>query len=456
MMRVLTWINCTILAALLLTGTAIAQNPGPTDDEGYRYYITPFVGWTFFDSDRLFANGLDLNDDAYWGGRAGARLTKRLWLDVAGGYTGIKDCRECIERWTHYSANLMLAQPSHRLLNPFISLGGGWSNYKDARGTSENTGTLEAAAGLHVRVSDAIGIRLEARDILSLSKSKRTNERMNDIVVGAGLTLGFGGKPKVVEQDSDGDGVYDSGDNCPDTPRGCRVDIYGCPIDSDGDGVCDGIDQCPDTPRGCLVDARGCPIDSDGDGVCDGLDTCPNTPQGCLVDASGCPLDSDGDGVCDGLDNCASTPAGSRVDKDGCPIAGRELELEMELLNTGMLRISDIHFDLDKSTIRPDAYAVLDTVGRVLTKWEGLEIKIDGHTDSRASDAYNLSLSNRRSASVRAYLLEHFPQFQPSQITSEGFGESQPLVPNTSEVNMQANRRVEFVVLNKEILEIPK
>ncbi len=59
--------------------------------------------------------------------------------------------------------------------------------------------------------------------------------------------------------------------------------------DSDGDGVPDHLDKCPDTPRGVTVDTQGCPIDSDGDGVADYLDKCPGTPPGVRVDTEGCP-----------------------------------------------------------------------------------------------------------------------------------------------------------------------
>lgn len=66
----------------------------------------------------------------------------------------------------------------------------------------------------------------------------------------------------------------------------------GCPRDSDGDGVVDTADRCPNTPAGTQVDASGCPIpvDSDGDGVRDIDDRCPNTPPGIRVDARGCQL----------------------------------------------------------------------------------------------------------------------------------------------------------------------
>ncbi|MEA3544944.1 MAG: OmpA family protein [Thermodesulfobacteriota bacterium] len=60
-------------------------------------------------------------------------------------------------------------------------------------------------------------------------------------------------------------------------------------LDSDGDGVTDDKDWCPNTPKGAPVDKNGCPTDSDGDGVFDYLDNCPNTPKGVSVDATGCP-----------------------------------------------------------------------------------------------------------------------------------------------------------------------
>jgi OOP family OmpA-OmpF porin len=94
-------------------------------------------------------------------------------------------------------------------------------------------------------------------------------------------------------RDTDGDGVYDHLDKCPNTPRGTKVDAVGCPVetDADGDGVLDNKDRCPGTPRGVAVDMNGCPLDSDGDGVLDHKDACPNTPNGVPVDKFGCPLD---------------------------------------------------------------------------------------------------------------------------------------------------------------------
>ncbi len=79
---------------------------------------------------------------------------------------------------------------------------------------------------------------------------------------------GVGGSPDAKpcvkdEMDSDGDGVPDSRDRCPNTPKGAPVDANGCPLDSDGDGVPDYKDNCPGTPKGAKVDPKGCEIMAD-------------------------------------------------------------------------------------------------------------------------------------------------------------------------------------------------
>jgi len=67
-----------------------------------------------------------------------------------------------------------------------------------------------------------------------------------------------------------------------------------------------------------VCEEEACPADTDGDGVTDDLDQCPNTPAGVAVDENGCPKDTDGDGVPDYLDKCPGTPKGAKVNSDGC------------------------------------------------------------------------------------------------------------------------------------------
>ncbi len=143
--------------------------------------------------------------------------------------------------------------------------------------------------------------------------------------------------PPPAPSDSDGDGVRDASDQCPDTPEGTAVDNVGCAAtgpDTDEDGVPDSADQCDTTPAGAEVDTTGCAAeerDSDGDGVNDADDECPRTPvtvenvddRGCPVSDPGAP-DVDDDGVGDDVDQCLETPAGETVDANGC--AASELD----------------------------------------------------------------------------------------------------------------------------------
>lgn len=120
--------------------------------------------------------------------------------------------------------------------------------------------------------------------------------------------------------DSDGDDVPDRIDRCPDTgDEGFGLTDNGCPIkDDDSDGVGNDVDNCSGTPIEAEVDSKGCALDSDGDGVSDYKDECPNTGETPLgVDSEGCAIeDDDGDGKTNVVDQCPQT-YGSPT--SGCP-----------------------------------------------------------------------------------------------------------------------------------------
>ncbi|MFN8549472.1 MAG: OmpA family protein, partial [Candidatus Eisenbacteria bacterium] len=225
----------------------------------------------------------------------------------------------------------------------------------------------------------------------------------------------------------------------------------GCPSDDDKDGIFDGLDQCPDTPEGAKVDGVGCPVDADLDGVYDGLDRCANTPTGAQVDLEGCPTDADHDGIWDGLDQCPNTPTNARVDAKGCPI--EVSEKEVELLDTGKITVRNINFETGKWDLKPESMPVLDEIGAILLNWPELKIEIGGHTDARGSDKFNLELSGERANAVREYLLTRFPSIRAEQYSAKGYGEAMPLASNQTTEGMAKNRRVEFKVLNTDVLK---
>lgn len=208
------------------------------------------------------------------------------------------------------------------------------------------------------------------------------------------------------------------------------------PKDSDGDGVTDDKDRCPDTPKGRKVDAYGCELDSDGDGVVDALDKCPDTPKGRKVDAQGCEIDTDGDGLVDALDKCPTVYAKTA---DGCPPPPPPPAEPRKLILEG------VNFDNDKATLKPEAMATLDQAAATLKEWGNVRVEVAGHTDSKASDAYNQALSERRARAVRDYLISR--GIAAERLTAKGYGESQPIADNATEEGRARNRRVELVPL---------
>ena len=235
------------------------------------------------------------------------------------------------------------------------------------------------------------------------------------------------------ELDSDHDGVVDRLDQCPDTPAGATVDARGCELDSDHDGVVDRLDQCPDTPAGATVDARGCELDSDHDGVVDRLDQCPDTVAGAKVDARGCELDSDGDGVVDRLDLCLDTPVGVRVDASGCPLPKT-------------LKLEGVRFDNDSDVLRHESDAILDEATATLKRYPEFKVEVAGYTDSRGSSEHNLDLSSRRAKAVMDYFIAH--GISADRLSAKGYGDANPIANNYLEEGRMKNRRVDLRPLN--------
>ncbi len=103
-------------------------------------------------------------------------------------------------------------------------------------------------------------------------------------------------------------------------------------------------------------------------------------------------------------------------------------------------RIEGLEFEFDKAVITPRGRRVVDRVATRLRECPDVRLYVDGHTDSRGSDAYNLGLSRRRAASVRSYLIER--GIRAGRLQSRGFGESQPVASNETDAGRARNRRV--------------
>ena len=316
------------------------------------------------------------------------------------------------------------------MFSPYLHVGVGSFRF-DANNAPHVDGAMySAGAGFLLDIfGDRTALRGEWRH--RVDRANRTS--MGDDVFSLGIHIPFGAqKTKFV--DTDGDGVADSMDRCPNTPAGTAVDAYGCELDSDNDGVKDSKDQCPGTPQGVKVNATGCALDSDGDGVSDGKDKCPGTVRGAVVDATGCELDSDKDGVVDRLDECPGSTAGVQVDIKGCEIKGK-------------ITLLGVNFESNSDRLLPGASKVLNDAAATLRKNPSIKVEVAGHTDSDGAAAFNEGLSTRRATTVHDYLVSN--GIAVDRLSVRGYGETQPIADNTSRAGKAQNRRVVLRILER-------
>ncbi len=259
------------------------------------------------------------------------------------------------------------------------------------------------------------------------------------------------------EPDNDRDGILDEDDQCPNEPedKDGFEDEDGCPegnkLDRDGDGILDDVDQCPDDPedKDDFEDEDGCPdIDNDQDGILDVDDLCPNDPEDKdgWEDEDGCPdPDNDKDRILDVDDACPNEPEtyNGVDDEDGCPDRGRVV-----VTDTKIEILDKIYFEYNKDIIKSESYPILDAIVATLQGNPDIQlIEIQGHTDERGSDSYNLDLSDRRAAAVRKYLID--AGIDADRLQSQGYGETQPIDNKSNEQAWAKNRRVEFLILKR-------
>jgi outer membrane protein OmpA-like peptidoglycan-associated protein len=112
----------------------------------------------------------------------------------------------------------------------------------------------------------------------------------------------------------------------------------------------------------------------------------------------------------------------------------------------GRVSTRGIYFDTGSDRIRPESTPTLKEIGKMLQDHPDLRLMIEGHTDADGDDAQNQALSERRAASVKAFLVEAY-SVDASRLETAGFGESAPVAPNDTPEGKQQNRRVDLVKL---------
>ncbi len=345
--------------------------------------ITPNIGGYVFEGDQNEDNG------PMYGLGLEYIFNKNWSIEGAFNFIDSDSAAGDVDGYLYRVDGLYNFSSSNNLV-PYLAMGLGGLTLDRDMGESDTDFLFEYGGGVKYFVTYNLALKGDIRHILSF------NGHGNNLAYSLGLTFLFGGKTAeaVLPADTDGDGVYDSQDQCPNTPRDIKVDSRGCPLDSDGDGVYDYMDQCPHTPAGISVDKTGCPMDTDGDGVYDSQDKCPDTPKGAKVDERGC------------------------------------------------WTLGGVLFDTDKWNIKPRFRSVLDDVVNVLRHNPGIKLEIQGYTDNRGSISHNMKLSLERAEAVRQYLISR--GISPERLSAKGFGCSRPVASNDTPEGRAKNRRVEL------------
>jgi len=331
-------------------------------------------------------------------------------------------------------------------VEPYLGVGGGYT-WIDKIGA----GTLNGSFGLNFWFSEHVGLTLQ-----SSYKHSFEDHLAKHFQHSAGISIKFGGK------DTDGDGIYDQNDACPEVP-GLKA-FNGCP-DSDGDGIEDAKDTCPNDAG--LAEFNGCP-DSDGDGVSDNNDNCPNVAG--LKSLSGCP-DADSDGIADGSDNCPNEagPAANNgcpwPDSDGDGVLDKDDQCPNEagtVANNGCPEVvvptaeeeaklseysRSINFNINKSSFKSGTVEILQAITAILVEYPKANFTVEGHTDSTGSSSFNQTLSESRANAVMGYFVEN--GVNSARLNAVGYGEGSPAESNNTRAGRAANRRVEVKLVKE-------
>ncbi len=376
-------LSCFMLLAL--TSSGYAQIKPST------FSLTPYIGGYTFEGNQ------HLKTRPVYGLRAGYDFTRNLGVEALFGYASTDyngtdaGGAQGTNVYNYRLEGLYHLMPASKLV-PFVSAGVGGQRVLYPAGVSDKTrAAFSYGAGLKYFLTERVALRADVRHVLVFDSIYNNLE----------YTLGLGfvfGAPKPVP--------------IPVPAKEVR--------DSDGDGVPDDLDKCPDTPKGVIVDKDGCPLDSDNDGVPDYLDKCPDTPEGVKVDENGCP-----------------PPAPVTAQK----AAAAMTETEAQMLEKGRVTLN-VEFDTGKTLVKPRYNKEIEKVAEVMKKYPELKVVIEGHTDNIGGAKYNQNLSQRRAEAIKNVMVKKY-KIEASRLTAKGFGFSKPIADNKTKEGKQKNRRVE-------------
>ncbi len=146
------------------------------------------------------------------------------------------------------------------------------------------------------------------------------------------------------------------------------------------------------------------------------------------------------------------------IEPSAAPVAAEapKEEPRVEVTDDKIVIREKVQFEFNKAIIKPESDSLLAEVAKVINDNPRLtKIRVDGHASSEGEDAYNMKLSEKRAKAVMDHLVKR-GKVDKKRLSFEGFGETQPLQSNDSESGREANRRVEFTILEQTFVETKK
>lgn len=294
---------------------------------------------------------------------------------------------------------------SPALFNPYILAGAGWSQYN-------NHYALYAPMGAGVQVNLTPDIFLLLNTQYRMRVTSLQHQHFYHSIGIAGVIS----RKKITQPQ----------------PQQAPIPIVKrVQIDSDGDGIMDSLDACPQVAG--VERFKGCPVpDRDGDGIYDEDDLCPDVKG--IVKYKGCPMpDKDQDGIADDKDKCPDM-AGNAAN-GGCP--------EIAALKSWVNYVAqNIFFETGRARLLPRSFSSLDSLANLLKNYPVLQLTIEGHTDNIGGVTYNQNLSDKRANAVMIYLTDK--GITTARLRAAGYGQQKPVAENTNEEGRAKNRRVEL------------
>ena len=398
----------TLSGGALSGGVAAQEVPAPSS-EGFRpgWYVAPMLTYMLADSARCGV------DDGFGGAVAFGNRGDFASLELWGQFVSLPyDCRyttpdpdpappdqpvnviEAGDVKLNGGGITLIAGPffEQRILARFFGIiGFGVIQRQDHPQLAESDSTIFGDAGLgYMHPLELFGydlnLRAEARyryDVQQPPRPAGTPAQFEDIIINLGLQIPLFRGEPVAETTAE--------------PVAVVPAAYG---DADNDGVIDERDQCPDTPANSLVNNVGC------------------TPE--------------------------AVPAPAPVST--APAFDTSEQPTLETAKAGdIIVLSGVTFEFNRAVLQSNARIILDGVAKQLLARPELKIEIGGHTDSKGSETYNQRLSDQRAESVKVYLEQQGVETQ--RLSSQGYGESQPVDSNETDAGRERNRRVEMKVL---------